>query len=63
LKIEVAADYKERRGREYPSLQEQIGAIWKILHALETDSETPEDAIQVQDSIDHIKNKYLKNKV
>lgn len=60
MKIAVVADHKERRSREYPSLSEQVGAIWKILHALEIGEAPPEDAIVVQDAIDHVKAKYHK---
>lgn len=58
--IAVATDHKERRSHEWPSVGEQLGAIWKILHALEMGETPPADAIAIQDQIDNIKAKYEK---
>lgn len=60
MKILVAADYTERRIREYPFVTEQLGAIWKILHAMQMGDVPPEDAIAIQDAIDEVKAKYTK---
>lgn len=60
MKIEFAACHKERRSREYPPVQEQLGAMWKIIRAMQMSEAPPEDATEIQDRIDRNKAKYPK---
>ena len=58
MKITHVCDCAQKRREAYPTIPEQIGAIWKILHAMQMGETTPEDAIKIQDSIDLVKAKY-----
>ena len=50
------------REKAYPSIGDQLDAIWKIVNALLTGDEPPADAIQVRDAVQAVKNKYRKGK-
>lgn len=52
--------YKEKRKEEYPSIAEQLDAIWKIIGSIPFADGVPEEAITVFDQIRAIKEKYPK---
>jgi hypothetical protein len=54
-RIEVNEDYRKLRARSYPSVGEQLDAIWKILLALEEGCPAPQDALDVRSRILSVK--------
>ena len=62
MKLQVKRGYVESRVRTYPSVQDQLDAIWKILKELiDTHGvEMPEDAVAVLWQIQQIKQTYPK---
>lgn len=50
--------YKDDRRVEYPSIGDQLDAVWKIVNALIAGTAAPADAIAVHDAIATVKNKY-----
>lgn len=59
MKIKHDSDYVERRAKEYPSVGDQLDAIWKLIAALPK-KDVPPDAQQMLGRIDGVKQRLPK---
>ena len=54
---EASVLYQKKRAAEYPTINEQLDAIWKILN---DPTNPPSDAVEVKENIEAVKEKYPK---
>jgi len=57
MKIHVTGDYRQRRAQEYPSVGEQLDALWKEMQALPRTEEAEAMLQRIRD----VKAKYPKS--
>jgi len=55
MRIEHNEDYRKLRARTYPSVGEQLDAIWKILAALQAGAPIPPEAEELRARIQAVK--------
>lgn len=60
MKITHDPDPRPLRVKAYPTVGDQLDAIWKIVNALLTGDEPTADAIAVRDAVAAVKVKYPK---
>lgn len=58
LKALVRRDVDQARREAYPTIGDQLGALWKILE----DGPTPDDAKEIQQQIRDVKAKFPKRR-
>jgi ABC-type Fe3+-citrate transport system substrate-binding protein len=54
-RIVIKEDYRKLRAREYPSVGDQLDALWKTVQALQDGKSIPDDAAEVLSRIRSIK--------
>ncbi len=59
LKASIKRDIAEARWAEYPSIGDQLDAIWKILETLGV-KDVPQDAAEVMSKVTLVKEKFPK---
>lgn len=59
MKVKHTADYRKLRAKEYPTVGDQLDALWKLLQVL--DVEIPDESQDVINAINSVKSKYPKS--
>lgn len=62
MKINHKSDYAARRRAEYPSIADQLDALWKLIDATTGAANIPADSATVLNAIKAVKQKYPKGK-
>lgn len=58
MKITHNPDHRPLRAAAYPSVGDQLDALWKIVEALTTHTAPPPDALAVYAQVQSVKAKY-----
>lgn len=60
MRVTHAPEVAPLRAASYPSIGDQLDALWKLYNALATGTPTPADALAVRDAVAAVKEKYKK---
>ena len=66
MKAKVYTDYRRARYTEYPRVEDQLDAIWKILDKILTKAKKDsleEDVINIMEQIKEVKETYPKKEI
>ena len=59
MKLKHTRDYREARRPEYPAIEDQLDALWKVIEHL-TEASLPPDAEDLLDRVRQVKARYPK---